>query len=238
MTTVFARETRVLRRRNHVSLKMDKLITVLNQNNEKLQEVLKSLQKRAIEPNKPTVEDSVTMEKFDDTAKEPFDNYLDRLEAYFDVREIKDSKKKLSMLVCMIGPKLFAALKTLLHPQTYQQKSYEEVKQLLQDHVNAKFPLILNRYSFMNRKQHEFESVIEYAFSLRVLVSICEYPKTFEKMVLRDVFVSGLRSEIALARLFQKGGDVSFEEAVDVALEVEAATDGFAARNFFDKVCL
>lgn len=130
-------------------------------------------------------------DRFDDSV-ESFDDYIDRLTAYFDLNNVIQDKK-VKILVTALSPKLFSLLKSLLFPKTYTDKTYEELVNILKNHLNPKPLVIPSRFTFINRKQKEGESVSSYIAELRKLSLNCQYSEIFLNTMLRDVFVSGLK---------------------------------------------
>lgn len=162
-------------------------------------------------------------EKFNETA-ESFDDYLDRLNAYFTLQGIKN-EAKVKMLISLLSPKHFTLLKSLLYPETFDQKSFEEVTTILRKHLSPKPLIIVSRHQFLNRKQHEGESLATYVSELRKLAANCGYNAQMLDAMLRDVFVSGIHSRQILDRLFEED-DVPFEKVLNLALAMEKAFNG------------
>lgn len=165
----------------------------------------------------------ITFDRFDE-AVEDFDTYIDRLTAYFIVQNVPD-KLKVQCFVSLIGPKLFSLLKNLLYPSSYSDKTFEDLTKLLKAHINPPPLVIPARHAFLNRKQHDGESISNYITQLRKLISTCKYNEQTMKTMLRDVFVSGLRSKAILDRLFEED-DISLEKTIELALAMEKATIG------------
>ncbi|CAB0000711.1 unnamed protein product [Nesidiocoris tenuis] len=165
----------------------------------------------------------VSFEKFDDTT-ETFQNYIDRLQAYFKVKQVAETEKA-DLFVSMLSPQLFALLKNLLYPATYEAKTYTELKEILGKHLNPAPLVIPSRHAFINRKQREGESISQYISELRKLASFCKYNENILNIMLRDVFVSGLRSKIILDRLFEED-DPELDKTISLASAIEKASEG------------
>jgi hypothetical protein len=80
---------------------------------------------------------------------------------------------------------------------------------------------------FLNRKQNEGESVNTYLTELRALAIPCNYNQSMLNIMLRDVFVSGLRDRAILDRLFEED-DIDLDKTVKIALAMEKAVKGAA----------
>ncbi|XP_073984943.1 uncharacterized protein [Rhodnius prolixus] len=165
----------------------------------------------------------VNFEKYD-ASVEDFDTYIERLTAYFRTKGVPNDKKS-DLFVTLIGPKLFTLLKTLLHPMTYMQKTFEELVAILKNHIDPPPLIIPSRHTLINRKQAEGESISDYVAHLRKLAAPCKYDDSMLATMLRDVFVSGLRSKHILDRLFEEDNP-SFDKTVEIALALEKASGG------------
>lgn len=61
---------------------------------------------------------------------EPFENYLDRLEAFFAVN-VSSQLDKVNSLIVLIGPEMYKTLKNLVLPSKPQEKSFEHLLGIL-----------------------------------------------------------------------------------------------------------
>ena len=73
------------------------------------------------------------------------------------------------ILLITIGKKTYRVLEDLCAPQKPSEKSFEEIKNLSQEHFKPKHLVISESYRFYNNKQDEGESVSNFFCS----------PKTF-----------------------------------------------------------
>lgn len=157
---------------------------------------------------------------FDDTI-ESFTDFVDRLESYFRLQNVKASDQA-GCLVTALPPKLFKLLKNLLYPESYVDKSYTDIKKVLEEHLNPVPLVIPSRHALFTRRQLESETITEYLTALQQLAVNCKYTAEVLAIVLRDVFVSGLRSKTILDRLFQED-DPSLSVVVKIAQSIERA---------------
>lgn len=116
--------------------------------------------------------------------------YLKRLKAYFDANNVP-SAKRVAVLISIIGPKTYLAIRSLMAPDSPQSKSLTKA---LKNHYNPKPIVIAERYHFDLRQQSSTENIREYIAELRRLMSSCEFG-VFLDEALRYRFVCGLRSE-------------------------------------------
>ncbi|XP_065219751.1 uncharacterized protein K02A2.6-like [Planococcus citri] len=119
----------------------------------------------------------VRLHKYDEQ-NESFENFISRLEVYFNAYHTATDKKA-STLLNSLSPKMFAL-------------------------------------------QREGESVSDYITELRKLAVDCKYANEFLNEMLRDVFVSGLRSKPILDRLFEED-DIPLDKTLSIAQAIERA---------------
>ncbi|GFR10297.1 retrovirus-related Pol polyprotein from transposon 412 [Trichonephila clavata] len=92
-------------------------------------------------------------------------------------------------------------------------------------HLTPKPLIIPSRHKFLNRKQNEGEGISTYIVKLRALAMNCDYDKDMLNIMLRDVFVSGLRDKMILDRLFEED-NINLEKTLNIALAMEKAFKG------------
>lgn len=196
---------------------MEELVQQLIKQNEALMQALK--EKSEYKQDKVTV----SFEKFDE-AVENFDSFIERFEAFLDIQNVPEAKRG-KVLISSLNAKLYNLLKNLLAPENPSEKDFSALKKVLKDHLNPKALIIPSRHMFINRKQHEGESINKYIAELRSLAIPCEYKEDMLNTMLRDVFVSGLRDRNILDRLFQED-DIDLDKTIKIALSMEKAVQG------------
>lgn len=153
------------------------IINKLIDQNNALMEAIK-LNNRDVESETatPTQNNKVIGVQFDkfDESSERWDSFIDRFIAYMDVQNIPNEKRG-KVLILSISPRLFTLLKSLLAPVSPAEKSFDELKEVLCTHLNPKPLIIPSRHAFLNRKQHEGESVSTFIAELRTLAVPCCY---------------------------------------------------------------
>ncbi|GFX55977.1 retrovirus-related Pol polyprotein from transposon 412 [Trichonephila clavipes] len=85
--------------------------------------------------------------------------------------------------------------------------------------------IIPSRLKFLNRKQTEGEGMSTYIAELRALAMDCDYDKDVLNIMLRDLFVSGLRVKMILDGLFEED-NINLEKTLNIALAMEKAFKG------------
>ncbi|GBM00450.1 Transposon Ty3-I Gag-Pol polyprotein [Araneus ventricosus] len=162
------------------------------------QELILALQRTHGSSQKVTVQ----FEKFDEE-NENFDCFLERFQTYLDVQNIPaDSRAK--VFISSLSAKLYQLLKNLLAPDLPSDQNLDKLKNVLKQHLTPKPLIIPSRHKFLNRKQNEGESINSYIAELRALAINCDCDSNMLNIMLRDVFVSGLRDKGVLDRLFEE----------------------------------
>ena len=91
------------------------------------------------------------------------------------------------------GSKVYSLVKSLIAPTKPEEKSYQELIDVVKDHLQPKPLVVAERYKFHQRSQREEESVSQFMAAIRKLSEHCEFG-TFLNDAIRDRFVCGLHS--------------------------------------------
>lgn len=158
---------------------------------------------------------------------EPFDvdngnwrAYKERLEQYLIVNQVKP-ELKIPTFILLIGSRAYELLVDLCSPTDPKSKSYEELVNIFESHVQPKSSEIVERYKFRQRQQYHSESVAAYITALKKSARNCNFKNNLNEN-LRDQFVCGISSEIIRQALFSQQ-ELTLEKAVEVALNLESA---------------
>ncbi|XP_064476131.1 uncharacterized protein LOC135390043 isoform X2 [Ornithodoros turicata] len=154
---------------------------------------------------------------------EDFISYIERFGHFWKVTRIEDNALKTSALITEIGKRAYKTLKDLLLPSKPQQKTYDQLVQVLKDHYAPEGQVIAERFKFNRRYQHEGESVSTFAVELKHLAAKCDFGAFLDDS-LRDRFVAGLKNPGIQAGLL-KNRDLKFTSACDFAKSVELAEE-------------
>ncbi|GFU31889.1 transposon Tf2-6 polyprotein [Trichonephila clavipes] len=166
---------------------------------------------------------TVQFDKFDEE-NENFDSFLERFETYLDVQNVPTANRA-KVFVSSLSAKLYQLLKNLLAPDIPSDQTLDKLKDALKKHLTPKPLIIPSRHKFLNRKQTEGEGISTYIAELRALAMNCDYDKDMLNIMLRDVFVSGLRDKMILDRLFEED-NINLEKTLNIALAMEKAFRG------------
>lgn len=138
------------------------------------------------------------MDSFDTTV-EDWTTYVERVEQYCVANEIED-ERKVAVLFSVMGAKTYNLLRSLIVPAKPSDKTFTEITELLQKHLNPKPLVIAERFRFHKRNQLKTESVSEYMAELRRLAEHCQFGEGLSD-ALRDRLVCGLHNEGTQRRL-------------------------------------
>ena len=147
--------------------------------------------------------------------------YTERVDLYLAANDVP-SEKHVPVFLSMVGGKAYELLRSFCAPVKPQDRSYEELKDLMKGHFEPKPLVIAERYHFHRRDQAAGESIAEYMAELRRLSRTCEFAEEYLSEALRDRLVCGLRSENIQKRLLTET-DLTLKRAVQVAQAMEAA---------------
>ncbi|XP_055712912.1 uncharacterized protein LOC129807568 [Phlebotomus papatasi] len=147
--------------------------------------------------------------------------YCERLEKLFFINNIEDDKMKCALFISFVGQNIYKVLKSALHPQTVDSKTYSQLVAVLKEKYSPAKNVITERYRFYKREQSPEESIRDYVVALQQLAESCEFGD-FLQQALRDKFVMGIYEKKIQERLLAL--DKGFEETVKVARASELAT--------------
>ena len=88
-------------------------------------------------------------------------SYLERVEVFFVANQVEDDRKA-SVLLCLIGSKVYGVLRNIISPNRPQDQSFEDLKRELKGHFAPKPLVIGERFHFHKRNQTPTESVSDY----------------------------------------------------------------------------
>ena len=146
--------------------------------------------------------------------------YLERVQLYFQVNDVKETKK-VPVFLSTVGPHIYQLLHDLLSPTNPKDSTLEALFKQQTDHYEPKPIVIAERFIFYQRNQKLQESVTTYLAELRRLATNCKF-EGFLSSALRDRFVCGLRDSATQKRLLAEA-DLKLDKAIEIAQGMEAA---------------
>ena len=162
-----------------------------------------------------------------------FTAYLERLEQFYIANDIRQcaadateavkkvaDKKKVAVLISVIGSKTYNTLRDLCSPLARKEKSFSEICELLKSHYKPKNLEVAGSFKFHSCVHAESESIAEYSARLRRLATACNFG-TFLPRAVWDQFVSGIRDGNTKKKLLSQ--DIStLEDAMTTAIADDA----------------
>ena len=162
-----------------------------------------------------------TLSEFD-CKRELWVNYKERLEFFYTANEIEDEDKKKAILLSTSGPETYALFRNLCAPDNPLTKTYAQLKQLMQEHLQPTPNPIAERFKFNSRTRQPNENVSDYVAALRQLSIHCDYGNTVTTM-LRDRLVCGINSHRIQQKLLTEGSTLIFTSAFRLAVSIEGS---------------
>ena len=153
--------------------------------------------------------------------EEDWSSYLERLECYFAVKEVKN-ERKVQTLIVGLQPKQYQVLKDLVAPEIPVSKTYTEITSLLNKHYcGSKNPRV-ERTKFRQVMRKDGESLQIYSVRLKHASRYCEFGTALDQMLV-DQLIAGVRSKCIVNKLLEvsEGLTLTFEKALQVSEAAE-----------------
>ena len=160
------------------------------------------------------------IKEFDD-AKEEWSQYVERLGHYFLSNDIDDADKRKAIFLSVCGRKIYKLMCDLLSPAKPGDKSFQELSDLVRNHLQPKPSEIVQRYKFHSCFRQADQSVSDHVAHLRNLSTDCNFGATLEPM-LRDRLVCGVNNDRIQRRLLSER-DLNYKKALELAQGMEQA---------------
>ena len=114
----------------------------------------------------------------------------------------------------------------MLSPTKPDEKTFEELSKLVQDHLNPEPSEVIQRYKFHSKVCSHGQSLSEFVAELRELSEKCKLDDQLEDM-LTDRLVCGVADPVIQKRLLQKK-TLQFKKAFELAQALEVAAKNTA----------
>ena len=152
---------------------------------------------------------------------EDITEWIERLEQWFIANGLENNEgRKKALLLSNVGARGYKLIRSLAQNKP-TDKSYDELKDLMIEHLNPKPNEIAQRYVFYKRDRRNGETVKDYVAALRKLSEHCNFADKLEDH-LRDKFVCGLNDERVQQKLLATQ-NLTLKIAVENAVAMEAA---------------
>ena len=113
-----------------------------------------------------------------DPEKEQWNCYSERLDFYFEANTITEIDQKKAIILTVVGPTTYQLLKSLVQPQKPKEKTYPELKELLEKYYHLKPSAIVRHFRFHTRVRETGQSVATYVMALCDIGEHCDFKDT------------------------------------------------------------
>ncbi|KAK9692521.1 RNase H-like domain found in reverse transcriptase [Popillia japonica] len=170
-----------------------------------------------------------------------------RLESAFEIFAVPEDKR-FAYLLHYMGSEAYDIVCDKISPEKPSEKSYEELISVIKSHYSPEPLEIAEIFRFLQRKQHEGESALEYLTALQRLATTCKFLQRkqhegesaleyltalqrlattckfgdYLKKALRNQFVFGLRAQNIQSRLLEQR-NLTLERATEIAVGMETS---------------
>ena len=152
-------------------------------------------------------------------------SFFGEIRANFEAKRITEPAIKRAELLTRCDENTYQLFRNLCAPHKPATKQYDELKQLLCNHLKPAPSEVMERCMYNRARQEQNETVAEFAARLRQLSLHCNF--TDLNTALRDKFICGIRDEATRIELF-KQATVTFDSAFKEATARERAVENAA----------
>lgn len=152
---------------------------------------------------------------------EDWTEYVERVHFYFVANDIANAQKRATFLAG-IGPTTYKLLRSLIAPAKVEEKTLDQLTEVLQKHYCPKPSAIVQRSRFYSRCRKFGESVTNYLADLCKLAEFCNFGEKLDDM-LRDRLICGINDSAMQRKLLAEGDELELEDALKQASSMEVA---------------
>ncbi len=128
-----------------------------------------------------------------DLSKDSWNKYVEILGHFLLLNKITDEAEKRSVLLTSCGPVTYHVVRGLVQPASPNDKTFDELCTLVQNHFSPRPSEIVQLFRFNSRVRESRETVQTYLAELRRLFEHCNFGNTLDDM-LRDRIVCGINN--------------------------------------------
>lgn len=152
-------------------------------------------------------------------------SYIERMEFAFIANEITTAVRKRAILLSSCGEETYKLLRNLVAPDNLTDKTFDQLKTILNDHFNPKQAACARRFTFNSCIQTPGQRIADFVAELKSIAKDCEFGAELENN-LRDRLSVGVRDPHTKNRLMElsQGDDYTYAKAVSTAQALEAAS--------------
>ena len=158
-------------------------------------------------------------------------NAEDKLPTDADQKAVRINELKRSYLLSSLGPSSYKLLKSYCTPEKPNEKTYDQLVQLLQRKLAPKTNIVSEQYGFNLLKQEASETITLFMARVKEKATRCGFANQYDSMV-RNRFICGLRNEkIRTSLLSDCKDDTTSDAVLDKALTKEQANQSNTSMN-------
>ena len=132
-----------------------------------------------------------------------------------------EMEQKRAILLTIVGSATYQLFKSLVQAKNPKEKTYHELKELLETYYHPKPSAIVQRFRFYSRVRQLGESFSTYVVALRATVEHYDFKDTLDLMI-RNHLVCGINNARFQRRLLQEE-TLTYADAFMIAQAVEVA---------------
>lgn len=151
--------------------------------------------------------------------KEDWETYIERLELYLEVKEVK-AEKRTAHLLTKVGMETYKLIRELCAPVKPKDKKFKDIVELIKNHYNPKRNEAMERCKFQKVSQAPNETIANYVARLKELSLFCNFADL--NTALRDQLVCGVADHDTRVALFSEE-NLTYEKAVQISSTRESA---------------
>ena len=164
---------------------------------------------------------------------ESFEAYEERMSIFFTANGVEDAAKQKALFLTLCGADLYQLLRSLTSPSKPNDKTYADLVKLVNEHLNPKPNVIVERFRFNSRVRKPGEGIAQFVADLRHLSRFCEYNDTDE--MIRDRLVCGI-NEVGIQRKLLAEVKLDLKRATAIATGMEMAAREASAMSGAHKI--
>lgn len=160
--------------------------------------------------------------KFDPTQNKNWNDYLQKLEDWFQHSNVSNPDEKRILLMDALTPSALQRLKDILYPEMPQKKTYQQLCIVINRSFGQPLSIIHERKRFYFATQGFNEPVRQWDSRLERLAQTCHFDFALQSPILLDKFVTGLIDGRIIKRLAEEDiSTMSITKAVTIAHNYE-----------------
>lgn len=140
-------------------------------------------------------------------------SYVERIQQYFVVNDIKTDDKQRAVLLSFCGPSTYQLIRSVVSPAKPTEKKFDKIVQLMNEDYFPRPSVTMQHFLFDSRSRKRGESVATFVADLRRLSEHCDFGESLGEM-LRDRLICGINDDRMQRRLLA-GSGLTFKKCMN-----------------------